>query len=334
MADSHPLIRALARATMAYPFKMWGFGEGIALEALWLADELAPGLGCRRFVLDRYETWLARGIEERDHSASGVLLLDLYQHTGDSRCMTRALELAEYLRGLPITMHGAALHRPQHPDYHAYLYVDCMEVDAPFLCRLGAITGDATWTDAGAAQIRAYCALLQDNASGLFYHQYDAETGTVNGAFWGRGNGWALLGLIKTLGVLPAAHAAFPELAARFRRLASALVTRQLPSGGWPTVLDQPNTYEESSLAAMFGLGLALGIEQRLIDHGVRSVVDRAWSRTVERLADGSLDSVSVATPPGDAGHYAQIATGRGYPWGQGPALWLALLMAPPASAR
>ncbi|MBK9126099.1 MAG: glycoside hydrolase family 88 protein [Chloroflexi bacterium] len=328
MTDMQPLIHDIARATMAHPFKMWGFGEGIALEALWLADAHAPELGCRRFVLDLYETWLARPIEERDHSASGTLLLDLYQHTGDERFLARALELAEYMRGLPTTAHGAALHRPQHADYHDFLYVDCMEVDAPFLCHLGAVTGDAAWTDAGAAQIRAYCALLQDNASGLFYHQYDAETGTVNGAFWGRGNGWALLGLIKTLGVLPDAHPAFPELAARFRRLASALITRQFPAGGWPTVLDRPDTYEESSLAAMFGLGLTWGVERRLIDDGVRSMVDRAWTRTLERLADGFLDGVSVATPPGDADHYAQIATGRGFPWGQGPALWLALGMA------
>ncbi len=110
-----PSIHDIARATMAYPFKVWGFGEGIALEALWLADVRAPELGCRRFVIDVFEGWMARALEERDHSASGTLLLDLYQHTGDSRYLIRALELAEHLRRLPATAHGATLHRPQHP---------------------------------------------------------------------------------------------------------------------------------------------------------------------------------------------------------------------------
>jgi Na+(H+)/acetate symporter ActP len=33
------------------------------------------------------------------------------------------------------------------------------------------------------------------------------------------------------------------------------------------------------------------------------------------------LLGVSAATPPGNAKHYDKIATGAGYPWGQGPLL-------------
>ena len=62
-----------------------------------------------------------------------MLLVTAYQETGDARYLERARELAQHMLGLPRTVHDAALHRPQHPDYHDYLYVDCMEVDGPFL---------------------------------------------------------------------------------------------------------------------------------------------------------------------------------------------------------
>lgn len=318
-------IELLARETMRYPFKVWGFGEGIALEALWDADSALPHLNCRAFVLRLFEQWLARPIAEADHSAPGMLLVTAYLATGDSRYLERALILARHMLDLPRSRHGAALHRPSHADFHDYLYVDCMEVDGPFLCKLGAVTGDSRFSDAGIQQLLSYCEILQDDRTGLFYHQYNALSDTVNGAFWGRGNGWALLGLLKTLLQLPPAHVSYGDAVGRFRRLASALASRQLPQGGWPTVLDQPETYEESSLAAMFGVGLQIAIAKEILDSTLQSVVDLAWQRMVSRISGGVLLGVSVGTPPGDAAHYASVATGTGFPWGQGPALAFAL---------
>ncbi|MBK8023125.1 MAG: glycoside hydrolase family 88 protein [Chloroflexi bacterium] len=319
------LIRAMADRTMAYPFKVWGFGEGIALEALWEAAEQLRMPLYREFVLECLERWLARPIQEADHSTPGMLLLIAYQHTGDARYLERALALAEHMARLPTDPSGAAFHRPEHPDYHHYLYVDCMEVDAPFLCQLAIVTKEHTYFDRAVDQISSYCRLLQDEATGLFYHQYNGETEQVNGAFWGRGNGWALLGLLKTLTVLPVEHAGYAALKRHFERLAQALVARQLPSGGWPTVLDRAETYQEASLPAMFGYGMQCGIAHGLLAPVYRDAVERARTAMTARLTDGLLEGVSVATPPGDAAHYHAIPTGSGFPWGQGPALLFAL---------
>jgi unsaturated rhamnogalacturonyl hydrolase len=323
------LIDALATQTMHYPFKVWGFGEGIALEALWDAEARISEGGYRAFVLSLFERWLQRPLVEADHSAPGILLLTLWEDTGDARFLERARDLAQHLLGLPQTTAKAALHRPQHADYHDFLYVDCMEVDAPFLVKLGLVTGNWAYVDAGVQQIIAYCTLLQDDASGLFYHQFNAATQQVNGAFWGRGNGWALLGLIKTLHLLPTEHPGYAELTRRFVRLADALIARQNDAGGWHTVLDQPASYEESSLMAMFGVGLLLGTRNGLLGARAANASERAWTRMISTIHDGLLEGVSVATPPGDAAHYAQIVTGSEYPWGQGPALWFALTRLP-----
>lgn len=326
-AELVTLAHAVARTTMAYPFKVWGFGEGIALEALWQAADVLSAPAYRAFVLDIFEHWLARQpqIVEADHSAPGGLLLEAAAATDDARLRALALRLAAHMHDLPGGPHGARFHRPTHPDFHDYLYVDCMEVDAPFLCALAAATGETAYFDRAANQILAYAALLQDTMTGLFYHQYNRATGQINGSFWGRGNGWALLGLAKTLRLLPPTHDAYDELRNRYMLLANALAERQLSTGDWPTVLDWSQAYPEASLAAMFGYGIELGIRSAQLPASLGSVADRAWAATLARIDhEGRLLGVSVATPPGDAVHYNRIATGSGFPWGQGPTLlWI-----------
>ncbi|MEQ8676429.1 MAG: glycoside hydrolase family 88 protein [Aggregatilineales bacterium] len=318
-------IERIAEHTMTYPYKVWGFGEGIALEALWEAADVLQKISYKQFVLDLFEQWLIRPIVEADHSAPGMLVLMAYEYTMDTRFLERAIALAEHMQALPQDKTGGTFHRPQHPDYHDFLYVDCMEVDAPFLCKLARVTGDKAYYDAAVGQILGYSALLQDEESGLFYHQYNGATGQVNGAFWGRGNGWALLGLLKTLLLLPANHPEYAHIKAIFTRLVDALAKYQLPDGAWSTVLNQPDTYAEASLPAMFGYGVQVGMQNGLVDAPYDSLVQNAWNAMNARLDDGLLEGVSIATPPGDAPHYNSIATASGFPWGQGPALLFAL---------
>lgn len=322
-----PFIRRIVARTLDYPFKVWGFGEGIALEAVWRAGDLLTAPEYRQRVIALLDRWLARPLVEADHSAPCGLLVDAWEATGERRYLERAEALAAYMDALPRTAAGALLHRPLHADYHDFLYVDCMEVDAPFLCRLAQATGDARYFDRAADQLLGYAALLQDGATHLFYHQYNGATNRVNGAFWGRGNGWALLGMLKILRSLPAVHPAYGEIRLRFQRLVAALVAHQRPDGEWATVLDQPDTYVEGSLTAMFGYGMAEGIHSGLLPPDYQASANAAWIALRRRMSpDGLLEGVSLATPPGDAAHYNAIPVSAGFPWGQGPALLTYLL--------
>jgi unsaturated rhamnogalacturonyl hydrolase len=322
------LIHNIARRTMEYPFKGWGFGEGIAIEALWEAGGLLDAPEYRRFVIGLLERWLHREprLVEADHSAPGNLLLTAYEASHEARYLDLALDLAHQMMRLPSADTKARFHRPQHPDYASYIYVDCVEVDAPFFCHLASVTGRDEFYDFATEQLLSYTTLLFNGEMNLFYHQYDGSTKQVNGAFWGRGNGWALLGYLKTLNLLPKQHHAYEQIATIFTRLANSLLRFQHSDGTWSTVLDQPEFYREASLPAMFGYGIKAGIEAGLLPDSYMPAVTLAWEAVQRNLTpDGLLRGVSVATPPGDAQHYNQIATGSGFPWGQGPALLFAL---------
>ena len=64
-------------------------------------------------------------------------------------------------------------------------------------------------------EILGYARALQVEAdkkeAGLFWHGFEMDCGN-NGQLWARGNGWALMGLVETLTLLPEAHPDGPRL--------------------------------------------------------------------------------------------------------------------------
>ena len=56
----------------------------------------------------------------------------------------------------------------------------------------------------------------------LLYHNYEHGTGRRRGYGWGRGNGWALLGLLDLIEVLPDNCAGRNVAVGKFQELAAA----------------------------------------------------------------------------------------------------------------
>lgn len=330
-SDPAALATAASAHALAYPYKVWGYGEEIALRALLDVRELTGDQGPATFVRDRIGRW-SEGrppLLPADHVAPGVPLLELYARHGDGHLLDTAVDLGRLLSGFR-RVDGAAVHREDLEGWRTTIWVDCMALDAPFLVRLARATGDEAWLALGVAQLRAYAAALRDPASGLFHHGYDVAAGRRSPCRWARGNGWALHGLVDTVEALPDGHEARAALANLATELLAALAPLQDPSGLWPTVLDDPTTPLERSTAPLFAsaarkarrLGLVPDERQPAVDAMAR----RATRAAVEHVdPDGGL-RVSSATPIGDRGTYAHRDVGV-YPWGQGPLL-LSLLEA------
>jgi unsaturated rhamnogalacturonyl hydrolase len=326
------LLRTVSNHVMAYPYKLWGYGEGIALEALISAGDYLREPRYWEFVGDLMDRWISAqsAIPYTDHVAPGKALLMLYQRSAQPKYLTRAVALAEFFVALPKTRQGARLHRPDHPDLANYVYVDCMDFDAPFLSLLGQVTGRRAYTDLAVDCLLGHARVLWDAEHSLFYHLYDAGRDQVNGAFWGRGNGWALLGIIGVLESAPPHHPRYNEIVGLFQRQIAAIATLQTENGDWHTVLNRPDTYLEGSLPAMFYCALMRGMQMGIISRAYLAPAQRAWQALLARLnSDGVLQGVSFATPPGTAEQYAAIPTGANCPWGQGPLLEALLIGEP-----
>ena len=166
--------------------------------------------------------------------------------------------------------------------------------DDLFLGTIAAVSADDP--DGLAAAVRlvtAYAARLQQ-PDGLFHHDADAP------AAWGRGNGFAALGLSELLTVLPPDHPDRGRLLDVHRRHLAAMRDRQAPDGMWTQVVDEPGSYRETSVTAMTLTAMARGLRLGRLDASYRPVVDRAWRALLAHVADdGTLVDVCIGTGAG-----------------------------------
>jgi unsaturated rhamnogalacturonyl hydrolase len=335
-------VRAAADVLERYPFAVWHYGDSVGFEGLLAASDL---LGEPRFAAFAYgvvKGWIprARPYRELDNTAPGHAICELYERTGDGALLRAAEELAEHLVARP-TLAGAFVPFERAPlrepygggrlspeeqrlldDPGAGVFVDCLHFDAPFLVHLGAVTAAPSLVDAGAEQALALTRLLQQ-PDGSYAHFFLERTGRTYGHGWGRGQGWALLGLLDVLERLPAPHAARPALEAALTRLADVLARTQQADGNWGTPIDEPSSFHERSTALFAAAGLTRGIRGGLIDAAHERVASRAWDAGLDAVgADGAIEGISAALWASTAiSHYPHAPVGFQVPWGQGPFL-------------
>jgi rhamnogalacturonyl hydrolase YesR len=319
------LIDLIGDATAGFSYKTWGFGESIAMEGL-----LAAGGRHHAFARSLIMSWAQTARPLRDdplaHVTPGVPLLTLQEEQPEPVLWNRILELERMLATAEHGAGGARIHRPDLAGWEHEIWVDCMHLDGPFLARLGRLANDPARSDLAVELLLGHARVLQDERSGLFSHGFDDVTGKRNRVHWGRGQGWALLGLVDTLHDIPAEHPGANEIRERLDALVRALAEWVQGPGVWSTVVDRPETYHEASVSAFAALGVGRGIARGFLSHHYAPLVQRAWNATLAHLSPaGELLGVSDATPVGaDVAHYDARPVGS-HPWGQGPALLAAV---------
>jgi rhamnogalacturonyl hydrolase YesR len=312
----------VADATIYYPayqYKAWGYGEWIAMEGLLAAARICENPRYLGFVEGLIAGWISKReqLVPADHVAPGVACVELYRATGRDIYLERALALATLLMQSPRSTRGARLLRP---DANQHVYVDCLYSDPPLFCGLAQVTGERKWFDVAAEYALEFWSVLVDAPTSLLYHGYSDATGEPIGLLWGRGVGWALLGLVDTLAELPEDVHRRAELLAHFQAMAAAMRDLQAKNGHWHTVLDHPETYLENSIACFMCAALLKAMRTGILDSSFEPCARRSWHAFTSAISDAGQIAVSEATPEGDLSLYQSLKLGF-YPWGQGPAL-------------
>ena len=152
--------------------------------------------------------------------------------------------------------------------------------------------------DDAAKLLASYAGRLQ-RPDGLFNHAVDGP------AAWGRGNGFAALGIVEALTVMPARHPSRAALLEIYRRHMAAIKAQQSPDGMWRQVIDDPAAYREETATAMLLTAMARGIRLGWIDRSYAPVVDRAWRGLAAHVAaDGTIIDVCTGTGAGPTHRY------------------------------
>ena len=305
---SDDFLARVAARTSQCDIRIWGFGVGPALVGLVRAAQQLHEIAW----LDRVESLVSPSLvappDLTDHLISIEALLALNRarpSVSIDSSVTRFTD-AIILAKRPVE-NEPPVHRPDLPALSRTLWVDCMHTDGPGLTAIGL-------TEAACRSAEEVSAVLQD-ASGLFSHSYDIAARKANGIHWGRGQGWALHGLV--LGT------ATDALTDRLNRLLHAIARFEL-DGRWRTIIDNPAAPFEASVSAIVASGILLGVSRGSVSSDWLPMARRAL-RAAAGMADehGGL-TVSDATPAAATASYLTRASGV-FPWGQGPLL-LALI--------
>jgi rhamnogalacturonyl hydrolase YesR len=178
-------------------------------------------------------------------------------------------------------------------------WCDALFMGPPAWMRLYAATGDQRYLDHAVAQWWRTSDYLYDKTEHLYYRDsnYFGQH-EKNGAkvFWGRGNGWVMAGLARTMQYLPANHPSRARFEQQFKEMAAKVVTLQQQDGLWRASLLDPASFpmQETSGTGLFTYALAWGINQGLLDRaGYEPAVRRAWDALLAKVQpDGKLTHV------------------------------------------
>jgi rhamnogalacturonyl hydrolase YesR len=173
---------------------------------------------------------------------------------------------------------------------HGQGWTDDMFMMSAILSRSGRMPGRAGDFDHLGKMLMSYAGRLQ-RQDGIFVH----FTGRIP---WGRGNGFASLGLTEALTSMPAAHPLRAQLLDGYRRYVNGKIAMHAPDGMWRQVVDEPGAYREESVTAMTLTSMARGIRLGWIDaRTYRPVVDRAWRGLAAHITgEGGIVDICTST--------------------------------------
>jgi hypothetical protein len=221
------------------------------------------------------EPYVSGQVRMFDASASPAALagliwaIQLAEVTRDRRYADMVISVAERYR--PGTDGGAP--PPSDPDYRT----EDMFMNGAMLGRAFRLSGEMRYLD---LLTRFLLTARTQQEDGLFWHSRSAPY------YWGRGNGFALLGFSETLSFLPTDHAEHAALLDVHVRHLAALRQCQLPSGMFGQVLNVPGAYQEFTATCMIGYAMARAVRRGWLDAAYRPTIDRAWQGVTERIDD------------------------------------------------
>lgn len=159
-------------------------------------------------------------------------------------------------------------------------------MSVPFLTRRYILTGNFKYLDDAVNQFVQYKKWLYMEDKNLMSHVYDLRHNLQTGVAWGRGNGWFIYSLTELLAVLDKNHPQKAFLEDFFRLLAKGYLAHQSPSGRWHQVIDEHDSYLETSCSAMFACAFMRGFRLNLLGEEYKLSAKKAVEDIVQNCVD------------------------------------------------
>ena len=214
------------------------------------------------------------------------------------------------------------------------LWIDDMYMITVLQTQAYRATGERKYLRRAAEEAKLYLEKLQlrdGPTAGLFYHAPDVPF------VWGRGDGWMAGGMPLILKHLPAHDVNYIAILRGYRRMMAALLKYQRADGLWGQLIDDPQSWSETSGSAMFTYAFIMGVKNGWLDPAVYGPAARkAWLALVGKLdANANIADVCIGTgKKNDHQYYLDRSRINGDAHGQAPMMWCVNALLEPAKVE
>lgn len=231
-----------------------------------------------------------------DCGAMGAAVVNVYQRDQKPEYKTYIDNAAQHIMKGQVRLADGTLSRTFPREMT--VWADDVYMSVSFLSQMGKLTKEKQYFDEAARQIIQIARYLWDDEKQLFYHCYYTDLKRNGVACWGRANGWITVSLCMLLEVLPEDHPQRGELLSWLDRQMVGASRYQNANGMWNQLLDKPESYDESSITAMYVYGVAKGINHGWLDPKYRSVAITGWEalKKTQITEEGHFRNVCVGT--------------------------------------
>jgi rhamnogalacturonyl hydrolase YesR len=258
-----------------------------------------------------------------DYTVFGSVPLELYLQTKDPRYLALGKRIADKQWGPPEGKRVVeASHRyyAQGYTWQTRLWIDDMFMITAVQSQATRATGDRSYIDKAANEMVLYLDSLQ-KPNGLFYHAPNAPF------FWGRGNGWMAAGMSELLRSVPKDNPNRPRILKAYQTMMASLLKYQAEDGMWRQLIDDPQSWPETSCTGMFTFAMISGVKNGWLDAKTYGPAARkAWLKLITYInAEGDITDVCEGTNmKNDHQYYLDRKRLTGDMHGQAPLLWCA----------
>lgn len=253
------------------------------------------------FLIDWAEKHLDEAYKKQTINSVAPMLTiaELYNITKNEKYYKVCTDLAEYVtKTAPVTSEGGLEHTVTEPGagFAEQMWADTLFMACLFLAKFGKHAEKEEYVKFAQNQLLIHLKALRDEKTGLFYHGYSCiYKNHLSGIKWGRANAWIIFSateILKTAPDFDGADFVKEAIGAQIK----ALKPLQRKSGGFGTILDDSDSYDEISATAGIAAGIRAAAELGIADepqmyenavNAVKSAVDKT----------GTVTGVSSGTP-------------------------------------
>ena len=251
--------------------------------ALWDKEQYGGATGIHN---------LLTSIDSLDDCGSfASMMLEVHKYLGLKDVKEVADYVGDYIFNHQARLEDGTFFRKEmmHHFHNQTMWADDLYMSVPFLVRYYQFTGDRKYIDDAANQFFGFKKRLFMPEENIMSHVYDFKYDTKTNVPWGRGNGWVVFSMTELLEVLPEDHPKKNDLIEFLNTLCEGYLALQDDEGMWHQVLNDHDSYPETSCTSMFIYAFSRGIRFGWLKNPEKYVksVYKAW----KAISKTSVDS-------------------------------------------